>query len=131
MEHPIRPRVKPRPPLTPVPGRRLGRPGAALLACVLVVAVAAPIVLAAETIMISQRNRKFTPDALSIQRGSVLHIVNDDKVTHHVFIDGGGMSFDSGEQPIGASVDVPFDRTGTFAVQCAIHPTMRLQVTVK
>ena len=41
------------------------------------------------------------------------------------------MKFDSGEQPVGKSVDVVFDRDGSFTVRCAIHPTMRLAVTVQ
>jgi len=86
---------------------------------------------AADTITISQRNRKFSPDAVSVARGAVLHVVNDDRVTHHVQVDGPGMAFDSGEQPIGTAVDLHFDQAGTFAVHCAIHPTMHLQVTVQ
>jgi plastocyanin len=52
-------------------------------------------------------------------------------VTHHVYVDSPTMKFDSGEQPIGATVDLRFDEKGTFLVRCAIHPTMRLAVTVK
>lgn len=59
-----------------------------------------------------------------------MHIVNDDNVTHHVYVDAPGMQFDSGEQPVGKTVDVAFDRTGTFTVLCAIHPTMKLKVVV-
>jgi len=84
-----------------------------------------------QSITISQRNRQFHPGDIVIARGNVLHIVNDDNVTHHVYVDSPNMKFDSGEQPIGATVDLHFDRDGTFLVRCAIHPTMRLTVTVK
>jgi plastocyanin len=60
-----------------------------------------------------------------------VHIVNDDDVTHHVYVDSPTMKFDSGEQPIGQTVDLKFDERGTFLVRCAIHPTMRLTVTVR
>jgi len=91
----------------------------------------APMVLAGDGVTVSQHNRRFTPDAVHIEHGSVVHIVNDDKVTHHIFVNAPAMKFDSGEQPIGTTVDVPFDNAGTFPVTCAIHPTMRLTVIVE
>jgi plastocyanin len=99
---------------------------AALLAAM---AASGALAAAAGAVNVSQRDRQFSPAALHIAVGTVVHIVNDDKVTHHVYVNSGGMSFDSGEQPVGTTVDLPFDRGGTFAVRCAIHPTMRLQVT--
>jgi len=81
--------------------------------------------------VISQRSRMFAPPAITIPRGSKLHIVNDDNITHHVYIDSPEMSFDSGEQAIGETADISFNRPGSFRVRCAIHPTMHLQVTVK
>jgi plastocyanin len=86
---------------------------------------------AADAFNVSQRNRRFSPDTLEVPRGAVVQIVNDDKVTHHIFVDAPGFSFDSGEQPVGKTVELHFDKPGTYPVRCAIHPTMRLQVTVK
>lgn len=88
-------------------------------------------VFAADVIMVSQQDRKFSPDRIEFNRGSVARIVNDDKVTHHIYVDAPGMSFDSGEQPIGTMVEVRFDKAGTYDVLCAIHPTMRLRIVVK
>jgi plastocyanin len=105
--------------------RMLGRLMLVLLA------MATGAAAAADMVTISQRGRKFSPDAVTVARGTVLHVVNDDRVTHHVQADGPGMAFDSGEQPIGTAVDLHFDQAGTFAVHCAIHPTMHLQVTVQ
>src|SRR5258707_1201185 len=78
------------------PGNRAMVGRAALVLLTLLTGAAA----AADTVTISQRNRKFSPDQVSVARGSVLHVVNDDRVTHHVQVDGPGMAFDSGEQPI-------------------------------
>jgi plastocyanin len=97
----------------------------------LVAALTAPSVLAGDAVTVSQHNRRFSPDTVRISRGSVVHIVNDDKVTHHIFVNAPEFKFDSGEQPVGTTVDVPFGSTGTFPVSCAIHPTMRLTVTVE
>jgi plastocyanin len=105
--------------------------GALIAAVAAITVVAASAVWAADAIIVSQRNRTFNPDHLTVERGAVVHIVNDDRVTHHVYVDASGMSFDSGEQPIGTTVDLRFDRAGNFDVLCAIHPTMRLRVTVK
>lgn len=91
----------------------------------------AALVAAAESPTVSQLHRHFSPEKLDIARGTTVHFVNDDNVTHHVYIDSPAMQFDSGEQPIGKTVDITFDKAGTFTVLCAIHPTMHLKVTVE
>lgn len=83
------------------------------------------------TVTVVQRDRHFYPDRLTIMPETVLHIVNDDRFTHHVYVKSPFMNFDSGDNPIGAAVDVEFDHAGTYDVQCAIHPFMHLWVTVK
>ena len=93
-------------------------------------AAVATSTLAADTITVSQRGRKFTPDTLSVAPGATVLIENDDRVTHHVYVDQPDMKFDSGEQSVGKAVAMRFDREGHFAVRCAIHPTMHLDVTV-
>lgn len=85
----------------------------------------------APMVTVIQRNRGFHPDRLTITRGTIVHVVNDDRFTHHVYVKSPMMNFDSGEDSIGTSVNVEFDHAGTFDVQCAIHPTMHLWVTVK
>jgi len=87
--------------------------------------------LAADMLTVSQRDRQFRPASLQITRGEAIRIVNDDKVTHHIYVDAPQMKFDSGEQPVGTTVELRFDQAGNFTVRCAIHPTMRLQVTVE
>jgi cytochrome c peroxidase len=98
---------------------------------ILVLVIATPATFAADVVLVSQSNRRFSPDHLSIVKGATLHVVNDDRVTHHIYVDSPGMAFDSGEQPVGKSVDLRFDKSGRFLVRCAIHPIMRLDVTVE
>ena len=86
--------------------------------------------LAADTATVSQRGRKFTPDTLSVAPGTEVQILNDDRVSHHIYIDQPDMKYDSGEQSVGNEVTLRFDHEGRFAVRCAIHPTMHLDVTV-
>ncbi|MGH6977566.1 MAG: cupredoxin domain-containing protein [Stellaceae bacterium] len=104
---------------------------AAGLALAVFFAVVVPLANATAPVVVSQRNRHFNPDTLTIAVGTVVHIVNDDRVTHHVYVDSPTMKFDSGEQPVGTTVDLEFDHAGTYHVLCAIHPTMHLLVAVK
>jgi plastocyanin len=87
--------------------------------------------LAADIVVVSQRNRQFHPDHLTVAAGTTVRVMNDDKVTHHLYIDSSDMPFDSGEQPVGKTIDLHFDKAGRFQVRCAIHPTMRLDIDVK
>jgi plastocyanin len=109
--------------------RSLGFVGVAIVALLAAGATSLPS-RAGEDVTVSQRNREFNPGRLAAKRGTVVHVVNDDRVTHHVFVDTPAMRFDSGEQPIGKIVDLYFDRSGSFPVRCAIHPTMHLEVVV-
>jgi plastocyanin len=86
--------------------------------------------LAADMTTVSQRGRKFTPDTLDVAPGTSVQIANDDRVSHHIYIDQPDMKYDSGEQSVGNVVTLSFDHEGRFAVRCAIHPTMHLDVTV-
>jgi plastocyanin len=100
-----------------------------LIAMAISIAVSA-VGLAADTITVSQRGRKFTPDSLTVRAGTPVLIANDDRVSHHIYIDQPDMKFDSGEQSVGNEVTLHFDHEGRFSVRCAIHPTMHLDVTV-
>jgi plastocyanin len=102
-----------------------------LIPVLLLMALGVPSVLAAGTVVVSQHNRRFNPDVLAIAKGETILVVNDDRVTHHVYVDAPDMSYDSGEMPVGASLTLRFNHDGTFPVRCAIHPTMRLDVTVR
>lgn len=105
--------------------------GILLLALPLFGAAGAAVVAAEDSPTISQFNRQFSPAQIQIARGTLVHFINDDNVTHHVFIDSPEMQFDSGEQPVGKTIDVTFAKAGNFTVLCAIHPTMRLKVAVE
>ena len=91
----------------------------------------AAIVAAADAPVVSQAHRRFVPGELTVAAGTTVHFINDDNVTHHVYVDSPGMQFDSGEEPVGKAVDVTFAKSGVYQVLCAIHPTMHLKVTVQ
>jgi plastocyanin len=100
------------------------------LVAIAVLAAFTTVCLAADMVLVSQRGRKFTPDTLRVAPGTDVRIANDDRVTHHIFIDQPDMKYDSGEQSVGNEITLRFDKEGRFAVRCAIHPTMHLDVTV-
>jgi plastocyanin len=89
-------------------------------------------VLAAPAALVSQKGREFKPVEVTIKRGDVVQIVNDDgDLRHHVYIDSDKLNFDSGDQEPGTSATIAFPVAGDFDVLCAIHPKMRLVVHVK
>jgi plastocyanin len=80
---------------------------------------------------VSQRGRAFQPGELSVKRGDVVQIVNDDgDLLHHAYIESDVFNFDSGDQEPGGKVDVAFTVAGNFTVLCGIHPKMKLLVHV-
>ena len=85
---------------------------------------------ASPSVEISQRDRRFTPDTVTLAPNEVLRILNDDRFIHHVFFNTDSRSYDSGDQRPGQSVDLRFPAAGVYQVQCAIHPKMKLTVTV-
>ena len=88
--------------------------------------------LGASHFQVSQRGRAFQPGEVSIKRGDILQIVNDDgDLLHHAYVDSDQFSFDSGDQEPGSKVDVPFTVVGNFTVLCGIHPKMKLLVHVE
>jgi plastocyanin len=111
------------------------RTAAAVALCLGCAAVAVGInwqALAARELLVSQKGRAFQPNEVALARGDTLVILNDDgELLHHAFIRAERMNFDSGEQEPGTSVRIRFTQGGTFTVNCAIHPRMRLAVTVR
>ena len=81
--------------------------------------------------IVSQKNRTFLPDTLSLTKGEVVTIVNDDSdLLHHAYVDSPTFSFDSGDQEPGSRTPITFSEKGVFQVLCGIHPKMKLVVRV-
>jgi len=86
---------------------------------------------AAATVDVIQSGRAFSIDRITVARGTIVRFLNRDEFIHHISVDTDRFKFDSGEQPPGEAVQVPFTVSGTFPVTCAIHPKMHLIVEVK
>jgi plastocyanin len=100
---------------------------AACLAAALSVAPA----LQGSDYQIDQQNRKFSRSEITIKPGDRLIFKNSDTFSHNVFSITDGMEFDIRSQAPGIATPVKFDREGVIEVRCAIHPKMKLIVTVK
>ncbi len=80
--------------------------------------------------VISQRGKTFGVQTIEVKVGETVRFANDDDIVHHVFINSNAMTFDSGHQLKGETVGIRFRRAGIYEVRCAIHPKMKLVVSV-
>ena len=79
---------------------------------------------------VRQSEKAFMPERLSVAKGSRVHFANDEKFTHHAFVDSPQFAADTGDIPPGEARDIVFSAAGTFVVRCAIHPQMKMTVEV-
>ncbi len=77
-----------------------------------------------------QKGRGFSVAELTIKKGESLVFQNQDDVTHNVFSLSPGIKFDIKTQKPGESSTIDFAAAGTGEVRCAIHPTMKMKLTV-
>src|SRR5215471_21662121 len=92
--------------------------------------VVATTVSAAE-VVVTQKDKTFSPDAVTLKPGDTLVFKNEDPVNHNVFSETKGLDFVVKSQKPGESESVTLANEGTAEVRCAFHPTMKLTVTVK
>jgi plastocyanin len=77
----------------------------------------------AEEVVVSQRDKTFTPGELKVKAG--------DTITHNIFSRSENAQFNLKMQPPGQDLRQRFDKPGTAVVRCAIHPKMKLVVQVE
>jgi plastocyanin len=80
---------------------------------------------------VSQKGMKFTPSKLTIKPGNTVVFANNSTMTHNVYSRSGKNKFDTGALKPGASGKQTFAAAGSVRVRCAIHPKMKLKLTVK
>lgn len=79
---------------------------------------------------VHQKGRVFSVEAMKIKAGDAVVFVNDDTVPHNVMSTSTGNEFNLGSIAPGTAMPVKFDKAGTVQVICAIHPRMKMTVTV-
>ena len=86
---------------------------------------------AAGEYVISQKKRKFTPAVVVAKIGDKVVFLNDDRFAHNIFSETPGHQFNVRKQMPGDRYAITLDTKGTFRVRCAIHPRMRMKITVE
>jgi len=84
-----------------------------------------------DTLLIDQRNLRFVPTGLAVQRGTTVEFRNSDQIMHNVFSpERRGADFDLGTYPEGESRTHTFAEEGSFVILCHVHPEMAAWVVV-
>ena len=86
---------------------------------------------AAAEVTITQKDKSFSEKQVEINVGDTINFVNDDDTTHNVNSTSDGQAFDLGAQAPGTTSSHTFTEAGSFKIRCAIHPKMKVKVTVK
>ena len=86
---------------------------------------------AAADIEVKQDKKKFDTKAVTASVGDDIVFKNNDKVAHNVHSSNNGHRFDLGLQRPGESARLNLSTPGEFMVRCAIHPKMKVKVSVK
>ena len=81
---------------------------------------------------VSEEHLDFIPGNIAVSKGDAIIFANNDDVVHNLQVtDSEGTSEDKGLQKPGEDTKVAFDESGEYYVRCAIHPKMKITVTVK
>jgi plastocyanin len=73
----------------------------------------------------------YIPQTIVARVGDTLLFVNDDAVTHNVFVPTRAFATDLGSQQPGKPARLPLTKPGTFEVECVFHQDMITRVAVK
>jgi plastocyanin len=93
--------------------------------------LACPVMAMAADFTVAQKGKAFSMATLTIKAGDKVSFRNDDPFAHNVFSLSDAMQFDLGSYPQGQAKSVTFSKPGLYDIECAIHPEMKLTVTVK
>lgn len=94
------------------------------------VALAPAAASAAQEFTVTQKNKAFSSAALTVHSGDKVNFRNEDAFVHNVFSLTDAQPFDLGTYPQGQAKSVTFAKPGTYDIECAIHPEMKLVITV-
>jgi plastocyanin len=102
------------------------------LAGALLVASAAAVAQSAAgggPVVVGQKDRAFSQEALEVRSGATVRFTNDDSVAHNIVVrDPAGATRATPLQRPGEHTDIAFAAAGEHEVRCALHPRMRMTV---
>lgn len=79
---------------------------------------------------IKQHGKMFSESGVTLKKGEEIDFLNDDTIAHNIVSTTPGNTFNLGLVHPGNARNVKFLTAGTINVFCAIHPTMKMTVTV-
>jgi plastocyanin len=82
-----------------------------------------------ENFEVTIQGEAFSPPSVNVPRGTTVHWVNHDSMTHTVTSDTG--LFDSKNMSEGSNFSHTFSEKGTFTYHCAVHTFMKGTVIVE
>lgn len=85
----------------------------------------------AKDVVVTQKDKKFSQDEITIAVGDTIVFKNADDTAHNVFSSSEATKFNLGMQKQGTESKYMFTKAGEGEIRCAIHPKMKLKVTVK
>jgi plastocyanin len=81
---------------------------------------------------VTQSHTSFDVDSATVKAGDSITFTNKDDVTHNIqVVDADENLEDKGLQKPGQDIKETFAKPGTYKVRCAIHPKMKMTVTVQ
>lgn len=79
---------------------------------------------------ITEKGKVFSETEVTVKKGETLNFLNDDNIVHNVMSTSAGNEFNVGAVKPGISTPVTFKTAGVVQVICAMHPSMKMRVTV-
>jgi plastocyanin len=109
--------------------QKISKLGGAIFAATLLL-IAGTAYAAHSTVIESQG--AFAPDSLSLKPGDTVTFSNRDDIALDLqIVEEDGTVSDKGMQRPGQEITLVFSRAGIYKVRCAIHPQIKMTVTVR
>ena len=86
---------------------------------------------AGDEVHVTQKDKTFLPGEVKLKVGDKIVFHNEDPFVHNMFSRSEGSEFNLKLQKPGEDLSQTFEKPGTKLVRCAIHPKMKLLVTVE
>jgi plastocyanin len=81
---------------------------------------------------VTQSHTTFDVDSATLKTGETITFTNKDEVTHNIqIVNADGDVDDKGLQKPGQDIKETFAKAGTYKIRCAIHPKMKMVVSVQ